>query len=102
MNNAEPIRAARRAFLAATWLAMTACQREERRFSESASFAGERYGSNAWAMSEGQRLYAQMNCAGCHAHGGGALGVPLMDSKWRYGSEPRRVFESILQGRPNG
>lgn len=56
----------------------------------------------AYSMSEGKELYAQMNCVGCHAHGGGAIGPALMDAEWIYGSEPSQVFASIVQGRPNG
>jgi cytochrome c oxidase cbb3-type subunit 3 len=25
-----------------------------------------------------------------------------MDAKWLYGSEPEQIFETIVQGRPNG
>src|SRR6185503_18828996 len=39
---------------------------------------------------------------GCHAHGGGAMGPPLMDDKWIYGSQPEQVFSTIVEGRPNG
>jgi cytochrome c oxidase cbb3-type subunit III len=59
-------------------------------------------GDNAYDVSQGRRLYDWFNCAGCHAHGGGAIGPPLMDETWRYGSEPRNVYDSILHGRPNG
>jgi len=58
--------------------------------------------NNAFAMSEGKRLFTQFNCVGCHAHGGGGMGPPLMDDKWIYGSNPEQVFATILQGRPNG
>jgi cytochrome c oxidase cbb3-type subunit 3 len=60
------------------------------------------YEGNAFAMSEGKRLFSQFNCAGCHAHGGGGMGPPLMDEKWIYGSNPEQVFATIVQGRPNG
>jgi cytochrome c oxidase cbb3-type subunit 3 len=60
------------------------------------------YEENAYALSEGKRLYSQMNCVGCHAHGGGGMGVPLMDDKWIYGSRPEQVFATIVEGRPNG
>ena len=103
-----------------------ACEREERRFQEVAPAATaspavtlndkvqpgptlidpeirNAYEDNAWAMSEGQRLYAQWNCAGCHAtRGGGGMGPPFIDSVWIYGSEPENVHQSIVQGRPNG
>jgi cytochrome c oxidase cbb3-type subunit 3 len=53
-------------------------------------------------MSDGQSLYEYFNCVGCHAHGGGGIGPPLLDNKWFYGSEPGQVYMSIVQGRPNG
>ena len=43
-----------------------------------------------------------MNCTGCHAHGGGAIGPPLMDDNWIYGSQPDQIFSTIVEGRPNG
>jgi cytochrome c oxidase cbb3-type subunit 3 len=60
------------------------------------------YEENALALSEGKRLYSYMNCAGCHAHGGGGMGPPLMDEKWIYGSNPEQIFATIVEGRPNG
>lgn len=60
------------------------------------------YENNAYNLSEGKRLYAWFNCVGCHAHGGGDSGPPLMDSQWRYGGQIEQIFESIQQGRPNG
>jgi cytochrome c oxidase cbb3-type subunit III len=60
------------------------------------------YEKNAFAMSEGKRLFSQMNCTGCHAHGGGSIGPALMDSKWIYGSQPDQIFATIVEGRPNG
>ncbi|WP_225409622.1 c-type cytochrome [Stigmatella hybrida] len=106
-------------------LSLTACEREQRRFQELAPASGpvdssaqltelqpgtpsprtptkNVYEENAYALSEGKRLYNQFNCAGCHAQGGGDIGPPLMDSKWRYGSEPENIHASIVQGRPNG
>src|SRR5438046_8219234 len=92
-----------RALVVLACVAAFACRREERRFSEpplasqlrsdpvSASRVDapnlDLYSEDAWAMSEGQRLYSQMNCAGCHGHGGGGgIAPPLMDSQWLYGS----------------
>jgi cytochrome c oxidase cbb3-type subunit 3 len=43
-----------------------------------------------------------MNCSGCHANGGGAMGPALMDDEWIYGSTPNQIFSSIAEGRPNG
>ena len=57
---------------------------------------------NAYGTAEGKRLFDQYNCTGCHSHGGGGMGPPLMDDKWVYGSEPANIFESIVEGRPNG
>ena len=60
------------------------------------------YENNAFALNQGKQLFNQMNCTGCHAHGGGAIGPALMDAKWIYGSQPDQVFATIVQGRPNG
>ena len=60
------------------------------------------YDDNAWAAAEGKRLFSQMNCVGCHAHGGGGIGPALMDAKWIYGSEPAEIFTTIVEGRSNG
>jgi cytochrome c oxidase cbb3-type subunit 3 len=57
---------------------------------------------NAYAMSEGKRLFSAYNCTGCHAHGGGGIGPALMDAKWIYGSAPQNVYATIVEGRPNG
>jgi cytochrome c oxidase cbb3-type subunit 3 len=61
-----------------------------------------KFENNAYNLSEGKRLYMWFNCVGCHAHGGGDSGPPLMDSTWRYGGRIEQIFESIQQGRPNG
>ncbi len=60
------------------------------------------YEGNAYAISQGQQLFEQYNCSGCHFHGGGGIGPPLMDAEWIYGSSPAQIYESIAQGRPNG
>ena len=105
-------------------LLLAACDREERRFIESPPAgapgnvvrlstlqpgpatmieAGSNpYDHNAYALAQGQRLYAWYNCAGCHANGGGGMGPPLMDDEWIYGAEPAQIFRSIVEGRPNG
>ena len=57
---------------------------------------------NAYGVSEGKRLYTYFNCVGCHAHGGGGMGPPLMDDRWIYGSQPANIFNTIVEGRPNG
>jgi cytochrome c oxidase cbb3-type subunit 3 len=102
---------------------MTSCRREERRFRESppsatpttvrvsalqpgtpqdTTHARNPYENNAYAQSEGQRLFGWYNCAGCHANGGGGMGPALMDDEWIYGSSPENVYATIIQGRPNG
>lgn len=60
------------------------------------------YDDNAYSTSEGQQLFQQMNCSGCHANGGGGMGPALMDDEWIYGSRPDQIFASIAEGRPNG
>ena len=60
------------------------------------------YEKNSYHLSEGGRLYRWMNCVGCHAHGGGGMGPPLMDDQWRYGGRIEQIVATILQGRPNG
>jgi len=60
------------------------------------------YENNAYNLSEGKRLYQWFNCVGCHAHGGGDSGPPLMDTQWRYGGEIEQIYATIQQGRPNG
>jgi cytochrome c oxidase cbb3-type subunit 3 len=57
---------------------------------------------NAYAVSEGKRLYTAYNCSGCHFNGGGGIGPALMDEKWIYGSESVNVYATIIEGRPNG
>jgi cytochrome c oxidase cbb3-type subunit 3 len=106
-------------------LALTACERESRRFSDpSLSGAkplntvslsdlqpgeptpphqtGSPYDYNAYAVAQGKQLYEWFNCSGCHAQGGGAIGPPLMDDKWIYGAAPENIFATIVEGRPNG
>ena len=60
------------------------------------------YDNNAPALAEGQTLYSQMNCVGCHSHGGGGMGPPLMDDEWRYGGRLDQIAATIAEGRPNG
>jgi cytochrome c oxidase cbb3-type subunit III len=66
-----------------------------------ASFENPLHG-NAYALSEGKRLYSAYNCVGCHAQGGGGIGPAVMDHRWIYGSRPDQIFSTIVQGRPNG
>jgi cytochrome c oxidase cbb3-type subunit 3 len=60
------------------------------------------YAENAYGISQGQRLFEQFNCSGCHSHGGGGMGPPLMDRDWRYGSDAANIFATIVEGRPGG
>jgi cytochrome c oxidase cbb3-type subunit 3 len=60
------------------------------------------YNSSAYDISEGQRLFDWYNCSGCHAHGGGGIGPPLIKPSWIYGGEPANLFDTIVKGRPNG
>jgi cytochrome c oxidase cbb3-type subunit 3 len=87
-------------------LTLSACQREDRDYRPVPPVDGEqgfeRYGNNAYALSEGKRLFQAMNCRGCHADGGGGIGPPLMDEKWLYGSQPDQVLNTIAFGRPGG
>ena len=60
------------------------------------------FDNNANAISMGQTLYQQMNCVGCHSHGGGGMGPPLMDDQWRYGGRIDQIATTIAEGRPDG
>src|SRR5205085_7789429 len=60
------------------------------------------YEANAYAISQGQRLFSAFNCVGCHAHGGGGIGPALMDDVWIHGSDPEIIFGGIVDGWPNG
>lgn len=106
---------------------LAGCQREERRFRElpAATEPARRerlsdlrpgpktaataprpvespYDHNAFAITEGKRLFNSFNCSGCHSQGGGGMGPPLMDDQWIYGSQPENIYASIVEGRPNG
>jgi cytochrome c oxidase cbb3-type subunit 3 len=61
-----------------------------------------KYEENAYAVSQGKTWYRAYNCNGCHAAGGGNMGPPLMDARWRYGADPGAIYASIANGRPNG
>jgi cytochrome c oxidase cbb3-type subunit 3 len=105
-------------------LASAACQKMQRRLHETAPAAalpdglagGELqagptttarpmanpYEGNSYAVAEGQRLFEWYNCAGCHFRGGGGIGPALMDDVWIYGKDPANVYQTIVEGRPNG
>lgn len=118
-------RVCKRVLLFGLFLGLTFCHREERPLTTNAAGAARTlpvragdlqpgpkmqapaainnpYEGNAYAVSQGQRLFEQYNCAGCHFHGGGGIGPPLMDSEWSYGSSPLNIYMSISEGRPNG
>ena len=121
-RNAALARVSLLSFVVLTTLA--ACDREARNFRESppsaspsgvvrvgtlqpgpAAVSSERrfrLEDNAFAVSEGMRLYTWYNCLGCHAKGGGGMGPPLMDDLWIYGSAPENIYDTIVEGRPNG
>ncbi len=71
-------------------------------FTDPFEHARNGYDETAYAISEGERLFEAYNCAGCHFHGGGGMGVPLMDDRWIYGERPEQIFATIVEGRPNG
>jgi len=99
-------------------LALAACKREMRPMKAPAAASGvadpsyaasgvtpvsNRYEENAYAVSQGKSWYRAYNCNACHGGGGGGnMGPPLMDAKWRYGSDPGAIYASIAHGRPNG
>jgi cytochrome c oxidase cbb3-type subunit III len=63
---------------------------------------GARFEGNKLAIADGEQLFNQMNCTGCHFNGGGGMGPALMSGHWRYGGRIAQIYESIAQGRPNG
>ena len=92
--------------IAATAL-LVACRRERREFRQAppaatAQAVAVRLEENAFALSEGKRLFGAFNCTGCHANGGGGIGPALMDDVWFYGYGADQIYRSILEGRPNG
>jgi mono/diheme cytochrome c family protein len=65
--------------------------------------AANPFAGNAASVKEGERLFASMNCDGCH--GGGATGwvaPSLNDGRWRYGGSDAAIYQSIYYGRPKG
>jgi cytochrome c oxidase cbb3-type subunit 3 len=60
------------------------------------------YEGNAYAISEGRQLYVMYNCVGCHMNGGGDIGPPLINAKYRYGDAPSDIYKTIVYGRPHG
>lgn len=61
------------------------------------------YAGDPQAVSQGKKLYLEMNCVGCHAPAGtGNMGPSLADTAWRYGGYPVQIFKSIQDGRGKG
>lgn len=83
-------------------VAVTTLQPGGRNPQSSDSGKAAEFAANAFHMSEGKRLFGWFNCSGCHANGGGAIGPPLMDEKWIYGSSMENIHATIRDGRPNG
>ncbi|MBV8686951.1 MAG: cytochrome c [Alphaproteobacteria bacterium] len=94
-------------------LALAGCDREQRDMNgqpkaETAAFVprgdprSAEYENNAFHIAQGQKWFGWFNCSGCHFHGGGGMGPPLMDDQWRYGGRMEDIVASILYGRPNG
>jgi cytochrome c oxidase cbb3-type subunit 3 len=111
--------------IAASAMALSACQREERAFSvgpppaelevalsplspgdgtpvRRATYYGKQFEGNAYHLSEGKRLFGWYNCNGCHSNGGGGSGPALMDAHWVYGSDIENIVATVREGRPNG
>src|ERR1700740_2936721 len=44
---------------------------------------GARFEGNKLAIADGEHLFGQMNCTGCHFNGGGGMGPGLMSGHWR-------------------
>jgi cytochrome c oxidase cbb3-type subunit 3 len=90
-------------------LATAGCHRETRQylpqgddFTASAAALEKKYEGNAFQVAQGKRLFQWFNCSGCHSHGGGGMGPPLMDDEWRYGCSLLQIHRTIRDGRPNG
>jgi cytochrome c oxidase cbb3-type subunit 3 len=102
---------------------ITACKREQRQFAQppatfkafNVTMSDLRPGAQtppssitndseekAYDVSEGKRLFTQYNCVGCHFNGGGGIGPPLMDEQWIYGDKSENIYDTIVEGRPNG
>jgi cytochrome c oxidase cbb3-type subunit 3 len=94
--------------VAAAVMLLASCEREQRQFSvpppEASSHEPRhtRVEENAYAVSQGKTLFKWFNCSGCHSRGGGGMGAALMSGKWRYGGEVQSIYDSIMNGRPNG
>jgi cytochrome c oxidase cbb3-type subunit 3 len=97
--------------VSAALLHLAGCEREVRPFQTLPAASARKqpdtgqdnpFRENAYGIAEGKRLFAHYNCSGCHANGGGGMGPALMDDRWIYGFQGANVYETIVEGRPNG
>lgn len=65
---------------------------------------GEDYAKDPGKIAEGKQLFTQMNCSGCHSHGGGGMGPPLTkaQNEWIYGDSIENIVSTVREGRPKG
>ena len=65
---------------------------------------GQAYEKDAQKIADGKQLFAQMNCSGCHSHGGGGMGPPLTkpQNEFIYGSSIENIVSTVREGRPKG
>lgn len=84
-------------------VASVACARERREFRPPPPrTAGDGFDDSAYAITEGSHLFEWFNCVGCHGHGGGGMGPPLMSGGPIHGNDPGIIFTIIVDGTPNG
>jgi mono/diheme cytochrome c family protein len=59
------------------------------------------YTGNAEAIAEGQQLYKELNCYGCHGmRGGGGMGPNLTDETWQTGDgSDASLLAQVREGR---
>jgi mono/diheme cytochrome c family protein len=51
---------------------------------------------NPEAIKEGRELYIKNGCSACHgAGGGGGMGPPVLDDKWKFGGDDETLFKLI-------
>ncbi|MBI3988455.1 MAG: c-type cytochrome [candidate division NC10 bacterium] len=59
------------------------------------------YTGNPEAIADGERLFLETGCHGCHGHTAeGATGPDLTDDVWRYRPTDATLFKAISVGRP--
>jgi cytochrome c oxidase cbb3-type subunit 3 len=65
---------------------------------------GEDYAKDPQKIADGKLLFSQMNCVGCHFHGGGGMGPPLAKPQgdWIYGDSIENIVSTVREGRPKG